>query len=137
MQHNTLFGRIKKNYTKDMDTSNNNTRPIRATLPRTVKHAEDNPLHQIEDNNHPNQSDLIDLTEHPQYNIIPNTSQQQNHENTSVLSDQPNLHILPDPYVHSGLTNHLQPNTNTLITETFQDDTDFFFDPNQYQYFAS
>ncbi|MFN9979638.1 MAG: hypothetical protein ACK53Y_06985, partial [bacterium] len=94
-------------------------------------------LHQIKDNNHPNQSDLIDLTEHPQYNIIPNTSQQQNHENTSVLSDQPNLHILPDPYVHSGLTNHLQPNTNTLITETFQDDTDFFFDPNQYQYFAS
>jgi len=137
MQHNTLFGCINKNYTKDMDTSNNNTKPIRATLPRTVKHAEDNPLHQIEDNNHPNQSDLIDLTEHPQYNIIPNTSQQQNHENTSVLSDQPNLHILPDPCVHSGLTNHLQPNTNTLITETFQDDTDFFFDPNQYQYFAS
>jgi hypothetical protein len=134
MQHNALFGRINKNYTKDMDIMINNKTPIKATLPRTAKTAIDN-------SNTPTtviQNNLLDIMNHPQYHDIPDLD----HLNLPTLDDhttpdQTTLQIIPEPFINSGITSHKEPNTTTLTNETFHDDTDFLFDPNQYEYFAS
>ena len=126
MQHNTLYGRINKNYNKNMDNPINQNKPPKATIPTTAKVADifpDPPTLPASDT-----SDLIDLQNeiyHPIQDLI----------DSPVLSDPPheNYHLIPTPTANTGsaLSN------NNLTHDLFEDTSDLLFDPTNYLHFTS
>jgi uncharacterized protein YoxC len=124
MQHNTLYGKVNKNYTKTMDTPNSVSKPLQATIPKTIKSA-DIEQHDLllPELDHPTQ-DLI-----PTYHDIPD-----NHDQEIPDTDYHEIQQF-EPTAHSGQGNH---NTNpTDQLDLFHDSSDLLFDPQQYLQFTS
>jgi len=126
MQHNTLYGRINKNYNKNMDNPINQNKPPKATIPTTAKVADifpDPPTLPASDT-----SDLIDLQNeiyHPIQDLI----------DSPVLSDTPheNYHLIPTPTANTGSAS----SNNNLTHDLFEDTSDLLFDPTNYLHFTS
>jgi len=124
MQHNTLYGKTNKNYTKTMDTPNSTSKPLPATIPKTIKSADIQPQDLL----------LPDLQEtptdtYPTFHDIPETLNQHDFIFDQLTDTQPY-----EPTANIGHSNQI---TLPIDTALFEDNSDLLFDPQHYLQFTS
>ena len=122
MQHNSLYGRVNKYYSKDTDITSTTPRPSLITPPKTAKLAELQ-LPTLEAST--NDIDLLDATYHP----IPPDTDTYPFETPTI--DTQHFDV-PSPTANNGLA--------TYTPTSSEDDhatSDLIFDPLQYLQYSS
>jgi hypothetical protein len=125
MQHNTLNGKINKNYNRNLDTTTHHHKPLKATIPTTAKVAKTTKNSTISDNDSSVLIDLHNESYHPIQDLPDNQD--------SYESKPEYYHIIPSPTANAGLALSKQEDHQQ---DLFEDTSDLLFETN-YLHFTS